>query len=184
MLISHRLTLTRCHISGYDVLILSSIYSFSIKVWSLRFLVTQFLNLDTFDILDQIIICFMGVHCIVGCLETSIFSIYWMPIATSTSVVKIKCLQILSNVTWRQNHPWLKTTAWLSLQCTRECVYSRIFRGMLVFPNFARVKIKNEMSNAAQSKERCPGATQDGDQAPCPRAFLEAELALLSHTSP
>lgn len=59
-----------------------------------------------------------------------------------------------------------------------------IFRGILVFPNFARLKFKNEMCNVAQSKERCPGATQNGDQAPCPRAFLEKEPALLHHTSP
>ena len=59
-----------------------------------------------------------------------------------------------------------------------------IFRGILVFPNFARLKFKNEMCNVAQSKERCPGATQNWDQAPCPRAFLEKEPALLHHTSP
>lgn len=59
-----------------------------------------------------------------------------------------------------------------------------IFRGILVFPNFARLKIKNKMCNVAQSKERCPRATQNGEQAPCPRAFLEKEPALLHHTSP
>lgn len=53
-----------------------------------------------------------------------------------------------------------------------------------MFPNFARLKIKNEMCNVAQSKERCPGTTQNGDQAPCPRAFLEKEPALLHYTSP
>ena len=63
-------------------------------------------------------------------------------------------------------------------------MHSMIFRGILVFPNFARLKIKNEMCTVAQSKERCLGAMQNEDQAPCPRAFLETEPALLHHTSP
>lgn len=46
------------------------------QVWDIFFWNSEFLNLDTFDVLDQVILCFMRVYCVVRCLETALFSIY------------------------------------------------------------------------------------------------------------
>lgn len=53
------------------------------------------------------------------------FSIYWMPVAPSTSVGKIKNISRYCQMSYGgQNQTWMKTTAQLSFYCMCEYVYN------------------------------------------------------------
>lgn len=60
-----------------------------LRVWYIT-VPWNFLNLDTFDILSQIFLCYGGpvVLCMVGCLTVSLASTHWIPVTTHPTLMQ------------------------------------------------------------------------------------------------